>query len=461
MCFEKVIFILCDTLRAKSLPYYGNKRNTIPNLLSIIDKDFIVYERAYSPAPWTIPSHLSLFTGLYPIQVMESKISFRLNENFKTMSGLFKDSGYNTVAYITNGFISKQFGYDRGFDQFFQMWLPDPKEDDILLDLNADNDFERILKLSKLIITESDKKRVFKGIRQKIYKKFRNDIFKDSTLSTKKSIELLKKDIAKKKNHKSFYFLNLMQTHEKRNPPVCTRNIFVKDNTEFEKKYRDKTYRSHYAVEGFSDELLRYLELLYDEEVLYLDIIISDLMQFLKDESLYDKSAIIITSDHGEQFGEHGHYAHSFSVYESVIRIPLYIKWPGRSENSCMVKNKMVMLHDLYSTFLNLLDHWYPCPDSSVDLNSFEKRSWVISQLPDMSYDIKGCVKKRQSFSIKELGLEEDSLTAYVFEDGTKIIENGSKITCYNLNNDIDEIKPFSVSNEHRDKAKRIRDSLI
>ncbi len=119
------------------------------------------------------------------------------------------------------------------------------------------------------------------------------------------------------------------------------------------------------------------------------------------------------------------------------------------------------MLQDLYSTFLNLLNHWKPCPDSSFDLNSSNKRSWIISQLPDMSHDVKGCVKKRQSFSIKEVGLEEDSLTAYVFNDGMKVIENGSRISCYNLTTDFDETKPFSISDKDRDKVKKIKNSLI
>jgi len=79
---EKVIIILCDTLRAKSLPHYGNKRNTIPNLIHTIDKDFVVYNDAYAPAPWTPPSHLSLFTGLYPSQAMKTQTSYKLDSYF-------------------------------------------------------------------------------------------------------------------------------------------------------------------------------------------------------------------------------------------------------------------------------------------------------------------------------------------------------------------------------------------
>lgn len=454
---RRVIIILCDTLRAKSLPHYGSKRNTLPKLSPMIEKDFVIYERVYAPAPWTIPSHLSLFTGLYPLQVMETKTSFYLNESFKTLAELFKDSGYRTTGFSSNALISRKFGFDRGFDRFFQMWLPDPEEDDILLDLKAENDLERLVKLSWLIIKEGNKRKLFKGIRQKLYKRFRNDIFKAATLATEKTFKLLMDDITRNKDQKAFYFLNLMETHEKHNPPASTRNIFVEDNDEYENYYRGKKFADHYAVERFSEGLLRYLELLYDEEILFLDLIISDFICFLKDNKLYDETTIIITSDHGEQFGEHGHYTRTFSVYEPVIRIPLYIKWAGKSNNVSKVKSEMVMLHDLYSTFLNLLDHWYQCPDSSLDLTSSHRRPWIVSQFPDMSHDIIACKQKRPSFSVEELGLEEDSLTAFIFDDGTKIIENGKQILFYDLKKDPNEDNPSPLPPEKKNIIEEIK----
>ena len=456
---EKVIIILCDTLRAKSLPHYGNERNPIPNLTNIIDRDFVVYNRAYAPSSWTIPSHLSLFTGLYPSQVMETQTSFQLNAVFKTLPHLFKDSGYKTFGATTNILLSKRFGFDIGFDEFLQLWLPNPKEEEIFLDLKETNDFKRALKALRLIITEEDKKNIFRVLRQKIYKRFKN-ILLNATPSTNRTMNLLKRYILENNNQKLFCFVNLMQTHQIYNPPRCTRNKFVKHNSEFEKYYKNKTILDHYVVEPFSKEFLNYLKLLYEEEILYLDIVISDLIQFLKENAQYDKIIIIITSDHGEHFGENGHFTHWFSVYEPLIKIPLYIKWPGKSENKKAFRDELVMLQDLYSTFSSQLDHWQPPPDSSVDLTSSNKRSWTLSQLPDMSFHIKGCLKKRQSFSVKEIGLEEESLTAYVFDDGTKIIENGSKLSCYNLKNDSDEKNPYSISEENKKMVEKIKNTI-
>ena len=455
---EKVIVILCDTLRAKSLPHYGNERNTLPQLGRIIEEDFIVYKRAYAPAPWTIPSHLSLFTGLYPSQVMENRRSFRLNPNFITLADLFRDSGYKTLALIANGILPDTLGYNKGFDAFLQLWLPDPEEKEIPLHLGETNtgDFEKILRVFKLIGTENNKMDILKGLRQKIYRRFRS-ILKDATHSTNRAMNLLKRHISENSAQRFFCFVNLMQTHGKYNPPSLTRHRFGRRNTEYENYYKKKISEDHYVVEPFRKEFFEYLKLRYEEEILYLDIVISDFIRFLKTHDLYDDTTIIITSDHGEQFGENRRFAHSFSVYEPVIRIPLYIKWAGNSGNNIKVDNRLVTLQDLYSTFINLLNHWQPRPESSIDLTSSCKRSWILSQFPDMFLNIKVCQKKRPTFSMKEIGLEDDSLTAYVFDDGVKIIENGSKVLCYDLKNDPDEEKPYSVSVERIKTLEKIK----
>ena len=210
---------------------------------------------------------------------------------------------------------------------------------------------------------------------------------------------------------KGFYFINLMQTHEKYNPPEKTRNILVKNNPQFEQFYKEKTAQDYYAIHPFSEDLLNYLKLLYEEEILYLDMVIFDFINFLKKRGLYDRSMIVLTSDHGEHFGENGHFTHWFSVFEPAIRIPIYIKWPGKSGNNRRVKNELVMLNDLYSTLSNMLNHWLPCPDSSYDLTSSNQRSWILSQLPDIAYPVEGCRKKREDLleveGIGEKGISE------------------------------------------------------
>ncbi|MDO8281323.1 MAG: sulfatase [Thermodesulfovibrionia bacterium] len=459
MSKEKVIIILCDTLRAKSLPHYGNSRNTLPNLARVIDNDFIVYNRAYAPAPWTTPSHLSLFTGLYPSQVMETKTSFNLDPIFKTLAELFQDSGYRTFACIANALIAKQFGFGKGFDTFLQLWLPDPGGDEISLKVEGKDRLEKIMRLLQSIAAGDNRMDVIKGMRERIHKRYR-DILIDATLSTNKAMKSTKRFLSENSSQQVFCFINLMQAHNRYNPPRVTRNTFVKRNTAHERYYNERIPLDHYATGPFSSELIEYIKLKYEEEILYLDLVIADFIDFLKRSSLYDDCTLIITSDHGEHFGEKGHVQHHFSVYEPLTRIPLYIKWSGKAENHDKHINSLVMLQDLYTTFLNKLNHWQPCPESSFDLNSSDKRQWVISQLPDVTHDIQSCKERSPSFSMSDIGLEDTTLTAYVFNNGEKIIENGNKTLCYNLNIDPEEDKPYSTSAESLKVIKEIKSSL-
>lgn len=456
---ERVIIVLCDTLRAKSLPHYGNTRDTTPHLNKFIADDFAVYNRAYAPAPWTPPSHLSLFTGLYPSQAMKQPNTVKLDPVFKTLPELFKDSGYKTFAASANALISRSNGFDKGFDKFMQLWLPDPEDDDNPLIIEGNNRYEKIGKLCRRFLQKDTRPYVSKGVREVVYKKFRN-ILNDATPSTDKAIKLLTRYILENKDRKTFCFLNLMQTHNRYNPPRATRNTFVKYNAGFESYYDRTPQLNHYAIDPFPFDLIEYLKLRYEEEVLYLDTAISRLVGFLKKNNMYDSTTLIITSDHGEHFGENGHIAHTFSVFEPLLRIPLYIKWHGRSENKKVSVDRMVMLQDLYSTFLSLLGHWHPHPFSSVDIKSSQERSWVLAQRPDMSTSIKGCVERRGSFKIQDLGLEDDMLAAYIFNDGTKIIENGKRLRCYDLANDPDEKKSLDISIDKKKFVEKIKNGL-
>ncbi len=461
MANDKIIIILCDTLRAKSLLHYGNTRSTMPNLNPVVEKDFTVYNTAYAPSSWTTPSHLSLFTGLYPSQVMETPTVFSLNPVFKTLPELFRDSGYGTGAFSANELVSKKFGFNKGFDSFFQLWLPDPGMEELMFSLKGDSRFEKLLTLFRSMAKKDLRDRTIRGMTENLYKNVFRKVLNDATPTTNRAMRMLKRYITGNNDKSLFCFVNLMQVHEKYNPPRVTRNRFVKQSREYEEYYKQITPLDHYALKPFSGEFIEYLQLRYEEEILYLDIVIADFIKFLKDNKLYDNCTLVITSDHGEHFGENGHFAHTFSVFEPLIKIPMYIKWQGRAENHDKTVNKPVMLQDLYSTFLNMTGHWLPCPVSSIDLTSATKRAWALSQLPDMSHNIKGCQEKRQSFSIKELGLEGSSLTAYVFADGTKIIENNGKFSCYDLNIDPGESSAISVSAGYAEEIKRIKNAVV
>lgn len=116
-----IILIVLDTARAKSFSCYGYHRKTTPNIDRIAEEG-VLYKWCFSPANWTIPSHASLFTGLYPSEHGCHAGNPLLDENTPTLSELLRSVGYRTVGISCNGLVSELYGFRKGFDFFYEVW---------------------------------------------------------------------------------------------------------------------------------------------------------------------------------------------------------------------------------------------------------------------------------------------------------------------------------------------------
>ena len=120
---DNVLFVVLDTVRKDHLTPYGYDRETTPTLESLAEKA-TVYEQAVSPAPWTLPVHASMFTGLYPSQHGASQEQPYLDESIGTLAEALQSSGYDTACYSSNAWITPYTRLTAGFDEqdnFFEV----------------------------------------------------------------------------------------------------------------------------------------------------------------------------------------------------------------------------------------------------------------------------------------------------------------------------------------------------
>ena len=110
-----IVLIVMDAARASSLSCYGYRRPTTPNLERFADR-CVVYEKAISPAGWSLPSHASLFTGLYPSRHGAHDEHKYLRPECPTMAEVLKALGYHTVAFCHNAYVGYPTGLHRGFE---------------------------------------------------------------------------------------------------------------------------------------------------------------------------------------------------------------------------------------------------------------------------------------------------------------------------------------------------------
>lgn len=278
---ECVILITLDTVRADHLSLHGYELPTTPHLESL-GRQATVYTRARAAAPWTLPSHATLFTGLYPFEhgartydqaeVRANNVG-ELADEFLTLAEAFKRHGYRTGAVVANGaYLRPRFQLDQGFDEY---------------------QVERAY-------ADEINRLAFAWLEQNGEQPF-------------------------------FLFLNYMDAH---GPYNCAPSEGFPDLGEVTPS--NQLLRALHPVVCGEDEplptdSLDHLIAQYDNALANLDIGLGQLFEKLRELELFDKALIVITSDHGEYFGEHRLLAHSKDVYEEAMHIPLVVKAPRQT----------------------------------------------------------------------------------------------------------------------------------
>lgn len=279
-----ILLISVDTLRADHLSCYGYDRPTSPNI-DRLARDSVVFEDAMSVTSWTLPSHLSMLTSLYPQVhgVMEGQM--RLPEKAKLCTELMKAAGYSTFGVVAAPFLNHQFGYSQGFDLYEDF---------------SGGDKDTFDKIRRAIQEEVPAKKIHH-----------------------RALEILDG----RKTGPFFMFLHYFDPHLDYSPPPPYDTMFDPD---YEKDLNGrKGYDSHDRVPlEMNPRGLKHLVALYDGEIASVDGYIGKLRHYLREQQIYDDMLIIFTADHGEEFWEHGKQGHRKSLYVESVHVPLIVKFP-------------------------------------------------------------------------------------------------------------------------------------
>lgn len=446
-----IVFIVMDTVGAKHMSLYGYPRRTTPNLERLA-AECQVYTRCFAPACWTIPSHASMFTGLYPSQHGAHEGNFFLNDNIQHLVPALKMAGYQTYGISSNGLVSPASGLCRGFDSFidfgnrnfYQFLGKKPKSNKSLGDVYnrlSTAPIEEKMKIIFKYATDSEKLKKFaiecsQIIQRRVHNWCRPTPFTNSSKFTQRSVGLFKEFLD---NHSSnyqspyFIFINFIETHAYYRPPIRWRQS---------SRWYDKQMFSNKIISKRSDgdsNILQKHQNLYDDELHYLDSVVTRIWDLLKRSPDFDNTVFIITSDHGEHFGEKDNCSHALSLYNELVWVPLIIRFP-ESFGMKGVDSRLVSLTDLYSTLLDLASSPLPRPQTSLSILTGQKRDYVISQIitPDFWADL---LKAKRTAYWDYF----HPTMAVVTETGKKIIETSDgKLQIYDLNKDMLETEDLS-----------------
>ena len=294
-----VILIVLDTLRADRLSLY-NGPVPVPHLEQFA-ADSTVFDHCIANSSWTPPSHASLFTGLYPsehgcVEEDSSRPFPVLSGSLQTLAETLRDHGYQTAAIVANfGFLGRGTGFEQGFQTY-----------DCRRGIGSIFTERSARPLVNLFMGMT-------GLRPKYVIPYA--VAEDINATIIRTLN-------KRSTSKFFFFINYMDPHNPYFPPLPYAYSLSGDPLATLKRAAiARTMGKNTAYNAF------WLSQ-YDAEAACLDANIGKLFSYLKKTGLYDSSLIIVTSDHGEMFGEHGLADHRCELYQEVVHVPLIIKMP-------------------------------------------------------------------------------------------------------------------------------------
>jgi len=317
---QLLVLISIDTLRADHLGAYGYERPTSPTL-DAIARSGVVFEDAMATAPWTLPSHAAMLTGLYPSTTGVDSDGDALPEDAASLATWLSDQGFATAAVVNSLYLSERHGFDRGFESF-------------------------------LYVRETADQRT------------------PSRLITDRARSWLEAPDPRRR----FLFLHYYDVHSDYVSMPESEARFV---GEYHGPVDGTTRQLALLRRGRSDltlgpEDIAHLFDRYDAGIRQLDDELARLMHYLDESGWAERALVVVTSDHGEEFGEHGSYLHGRTQYQEVLHVPLIMRGPGVPAGVRVATP--VSLVDLAPTLLATLGVPSPPGLDGIDLSPLWKR---------------------------------------------------------------------------------------
>lgn len=299
-----IVIVVLDTVRLDRTGAGGG--TSVTPTLDALGEEGIVFTRAWANGPWTVPSHASIFTGLLPSSHQCTSRRFAFLPGSPTFAELLSENGYETAAFFSNPWLSDRLtGMLVGFDARYS--------------------------------------ETGEGA----------EILNSTDQGGARTLANVGRWLSERRDDRPFLaFVNFLEAHLPYDPPADYRAEFLADappgfvvTTGWAQRHNAR------AAMATTAELERAARF-YDGDVNTSDRYLGELLRQLRKHGLYEDAVIIVTSDHGENLGDHGFLDHQFGLFETLIEVPLVVRVPGTAQPGW--SSAPVMLTDIYDTVVEL-----------------------------------------------------------------------------------------------------------
>lgn len=309
-----VVIYLIDTLRADRLGVYGYTRPTSPNI-DALGRDAVVFERAQAPAPWTLPSVVSILTSTFLCEHGVVSEGAKLSPAIRTLAERLKSVGYHTVSLYVNDFVGPVSGLNRGYD---------------------------VCRKFPLVVDASDVREAVRARGDRPLLVYVHNIEPHNPFNAEYRTIRMFGQVADFQVERMSRLLSYYRRFQRLNWP---------ENRP--RRAGDNSPRQQVLLNTLHG-MLREHNVLYDAVVREADERLGRVVEALQREGMWDNTLFILLSDHGEELAEHGAYLHSQSVYQELTWVPLLIRFPG-NEHAGKRISPVVSLVDVLPTICDYL----------------------------------------------------------------------------------------------------------
>ena len=323
-----ILLIVLDALRPDHLSTYGYQKETSSNL-SEIAKEGCLFTQAITTSIWTLPTFASLFSGAHTPRHNTHARNLILPDKITTLAEILSLHGYTTIGLSNTPLVSAATNLDKGFMHF-----------------SLGGRFNSPL---------TDHLNPLQAFINKRYRRFFKFRYGKGTPWAVKEIKRWT-DRLKKDTNPFFIFAHFVETHLPYRPPREYEGRFFSDPSLLKDAERlDQNPAKHFmGTVKWGDKEVEILRFLYDAEIFYLDHSLREIFDHLRKGNILDNTLVIITADHGENLGEHGMLDHQYCIYDTLLRIPLIIRYPSIWEKGKVIPD-LVQTIDIFPTICDLL----------------------------------------------------------------------------------------------------------
>jgi len=277
---RNVVVLTIDTLRASKLQPYNRRSRVRTPALTEFAEQATLFERAQSPENWTKPAVASILTSTFPATHGTKNDASRLPHTLTTLGEIYQREGFETASFLANGYVSRAFGFDQGWDHYTN-YIRERRN------TNASNVFGEAADW-----------------------------------------------IEEHKDERFFVYIQTIDPHVPYDPPDEFLRMY--DARDYDGQVQNR--RTHLLLEDakrrpprvtFTESDVQRLEALHDGEISYHDRHFGAFLEKLEEWGLDENTIFVVTSDHGEEFNEHGSWGHGHSIFQELLHVPLVVRWPG------------------------------------------------------------------------------------------------------------------------------------